>query len=141
MKKKVYRFYWSESHRRFEGPQITAESDKFKNSVQTILRQITENSGIRRPRPFVLIFMFLLTILCGYTVSFILILNKQYGIGGFLLVLTPLCAFIAVAKPLLKKKRVEMVNAFIRQKQYEFQGLTRCDGFIMEPYFFQSSCS
>jgi hypothetical protein len=140
MKKKVYRFRWSESRRRFEGPQLTAEPERFKNSVQQITREIAENSGIRKPRPASSAFFFFLTILCGYTVSFILILNKQYGVGAFLLVLTPLCAFVAVARPLLRKKRVDLVNAFVRRKILEFQGLTRCDGFVLEPYFFQCSC-
>ncbi len=139
MKKKVYRFEWSDRHRRFEGPLLTAESERFKASVQQITRQIAEGSGIRKPRPIVSAVIVLLTILCGFTASFVLILNKQHAAGNLLLMLTPLCAFVAVALPMLRRKRVELVNAFIRRKHLEFQGLTRCDGFVMETYFFQSS--
>lgn len=132
MKKKIYRFQWNDESGNFTGPSLEDADNKVRVSIETINKEIKRESGIRRRKVWPQLIIFLLIVLCGFTISFLLITNNNQSAGGVFLVLTPILAFCGVARSILKKKRSIVVREFFKRKTLEFNSLLRPLGFLFD---------
>lgn len=138
MSKKRHRFVWDEASRSFQGPVLDAESAEFRQAAQAINSRLSKTCRSQKTNLIKLILYFLAITICGYSVSYFLLINKEYKMGTSLLFLTPLGAFIAVVVSMIRRGRADQINNYLKTYSIDFQSIVGPHGYSVDFTFFES---
>jgi len=93
--------------------------------IFSIIKEIQSNSGLKR-NSCVLYLMLLIICVVGFSLAFILILNKIRLLGNLLLIITPMLGyFLTIGRGLLREDIQSTLRTYLDSKIYDFQQILR----------------